>query len=112
MLLRIHDNPDADLDELAGRLHLPPASLTPLISALAERGLVTPQAPGDGGTPAPAGAIALTSAGAAAASSLVTARRDALRDFVQDWDPDDHAELAQLVTRLARDLIQEPAPVS
>ncbi len=112
MLLRIHDNPDADADELARRLHLPRASLAPLISALAERGLVTPQAPGDGRTPVPAGTIGLTSAGDAAASSLVTARRDALRDFVQDWDPDDHAELAQLVTRLARYLIQEPAPVS
>jgi EmrB/QacA subfamily drug resistance transporter len=49
--------------------------------------------------------------GEAAATQLVTARRDALSDLVQDWDPEHHAELAAMLTRLARYLAEGPAPV-
>ena len=49
--------------------------------------------------------------GQAAANRLVTARRDALSDLVQDWNPEQHAELAAMLTRLARYLAEGPAPV-
>ncbi len=57
------------------------------------------------------GHVNLTDEGQAAASRLVTARRDALSDLVQDWDPEQHAELAAMLTRLARYLAEGPAPV-
>ena len=41
----------------------------------------------------------------------MTARRDALADLVQDWNPEQHAELAAMLTRLARYLAEGPAPV-
>ena len=57
------------------------------------------------------GRVNLTDEGEAAATRLVTARRDALSELVQDWNPEQHAELAQLLTRLARHVAEGPAPV-
>ena len=65
-----------------------------------------------GGPPTDAnGRVTLTAEGQAAAERLVTARRDALSDLVKDWDPEHHAELAAMLTRLARQLAEGPAPV-
>jgi DNA-binding MarR family transcriptional regulator len=75
-----------------------------LLDGLAERGLATPL----DGTP---GTVHLTSQGEAAVASLVTARQTALAELIKDWNPEQHAELAQLLTRLARSLAEEPAPV-
>ena len=82
-----------------------------LLSNLAGRGLVTsangavrpgagvPDATGVPGGPAIGGDghVNLTDEGEAAAARLVTARRDALSDLVQDWDPEHHAELAAML---------------
>jgi hypothetical protein len=57
------------------------------------------------------GAVTLTAAGEAAAERLVTARHDAVADLVQDWNPEQHAELAALLRKLARHLAEGPAPV-
>jgi hypothetical protein len=57
------------------------------------------------------GAVTLTAAGEAAAGRLVTARHDAVADLVQDWNPEQHAELAALLRKLARHLGEGPAPV-
>jgi hypothetical protein len=42
----------------------------------------------------------------------VTARHDAVADLVQDWNPEQHAELAALLQKLARHLAEGPAPVT
>ncbi len=57
------------------------------------------------------GAVTLTAAGEAAAERLVRARHDAVADLVQDWNPEQHAELAALLRKLARHLAEGPAPV-
>ena len=125
MLLRIHEHPEDDVAARSERLGLPEDTVRLLLSNLAGRGLVTsangalrPGAgvPGATGVPAgPAiggdGPVNLTDEGKAAATQLVTARRDALSDLVQDWDPEHHAELAAMLTRLARHLAEGPAPV-
>jgi EmrB/QacA subfamily drug resistance transporter len=120
MLFRIYDHPGEDLGARVRRLHRPAEVIQPLLDGLAERGLATPldgaPAPGaapDGTAPgaAPDGAVRLTSQGEAAVASLVTARQTALAELTQDWNPEQHAELAQLLTRLARSLAEEPAPV-
>jgi EmrB/QacA subfamily drug resistance transporter len=105
MLLRIHDHPGQDVGAYASRLKLPPETIRHLVSGLAQRGLATSV----NGT-APAETVQLTSSGDAAAASLITARREALAELVKDWDPEQHAELAQFLTRLARRLAEEPAP--
>jgi EmrB/QacA subfamily drug resistance transporter len=110
MLLRVHHHPGEDVDACARRLNLPADSIRQLLGTLADRGLATPVNGAAGQPAAPAGAVHLTSRGEAAAASLVTARRNALADLVKDWDPEHHAELAQLLTRLAHHLADEPAP--
>ncbi len=56
------------------------------------------------------GRVQLTERGEATASRLITARRDALSELVRDWEPEKNAELAQLLTRLARYLSEGRAP--
>ena len=125
MLLRIHEHPEDDVAARSERLRLPEDAVRLLLSNLASRGLVTqaggagrpgagvPDATGVPGVPAVGldGRVNLTDEGEAAATRLVTARRDALSELVQDWNPEQHAELAQLLTRLARHVAEGPAPV-
>ena len=125
MLLRVHEHPEDDVAARSERLGLPEDTVRLLLSNLASRGLVTlangaarpgagvPGATGVPGGPAvdADGHVSLTDQGETAATRLVTARRDALSDLVKDWNPEQHAELAQLLTRLARHLAEGPAPV-
>ena len=57
------------------------------------------------------GPVTLTPAGEEAAQGLITARHDAVADLVQDWNPEQHAELAALLQKLARHLAEGPAPL-
>jgi hypothetical protein len=110
MLFRIYDHPDEDLDARARRLHRPAEVILPLLDGLAERGLAAPLDGASGPGAPPDGTVHLTSQGQAAVASLVTARQTALAELIEDWNPEQHAELAQLLTRLARSLAEEPAP--
>jgi EmrB/QacA subfamily drug resistance transporter len=124
MLLRVHEHPGDDVPALSQRLELPEDTVRLLLGNLIGRGLVTsaPPAraaagvPGETGVPGGPpvgldGAVTLTAAGEAAAGRLVTARHDAVADLVQDWNPEQHAELAALLRKLARHLGEGPAPV-
>ena len=125
MLLRIQEHPEDDVAARSERLQLPEDTVRLLLGNLESRGLITsangaarpaagvPDATGVPGGPAIGvnGHVNLTDEGQAAASRLVTARRDALSDLVQDWNPEQHAELAAMLTRLARYLAEGPAPV-
>jgi EmrB/QacA subfamily drug resistance transporter len=46
--------------------------------------------------------LKLTAAGQAAADRLFAARQEGLRDLLADWSPEQHAELADLLSRLSR----------
>ena len=123
MLLRIHEHPEDDVAARSERLGLPEDTVRLLLGNLASRGLVTsangaarpgagvPGATGVPGGPAVGvdGRVNVTDEGETATTRLVTARRDALGDLVKDWNPEQHAELAQLLTRLARYLAEGPA---
>ncbi|QFU96760.1 Azole resistance protein [Luteimicrobium xylanilyticum] len=52
----------------------------------------------------PPGTVALTDAGQAAADALDAARRDSLAELLDGWDPEQHAELAAMLSTLARAL--------
>jgi hypothetical protein len=128
LLLRIHEHPEDDVAARSERLELPADTIRLLLANLAGRGLVTwadgavearpsegvPGATGvPGGPPAGVdGPVTLTVSGQAAAERLVTARHDALADLVQDWNPEQHAELAALLQKLARYLAEGPSPVT
>jgi hypothetical protein len=140
MLLRVHEHPEDDVQALSRRLELPEDTIRLLLGNLIGRGLATsaswPSGSGSGpgsveGHPRPRpaagvpgetgvpggppvgldGPVTLTPAGSAAADRLVRARHDAVADLVQDWNPEQHAELAALLRKLARHLAEGPMPV-
>jgi len=55
------------------------------------------------------GVLELTPDGAAAADRLFSAGRDGLARLLSDWSPERHAELAQMLDKLSRALLGEPA---
>jgi hypothetical protein len=61
----------------------------------------------DGLVVADNGSRALTPAGDEALAKLVAARRERLCEHLEGWSPDQHDELARVLTRLARDLVGE-----
>jgi hypothetical protein len=89
--------PDAPaLTELRALPRVDPARFDAARAELAAAGLLD-----DAGAPTPAGH--------AMRDQLVAARTDGLRALVADWDPDEHAELAPLLRRLAEELAEPPA---
>jgi DNA-binding MarR family transcriptional regulator len=54
-------------------------------------------------------ALELTPAGQAAADRLFAARRDGLRELLADWSPEQHAELADLLSKLSRAVLGNTA---
>jgi EmrB/QacA subfamily drug resistance transporter len=133
VLLRIEDRPDEDVDARCRRLHLPPDVVQRHLDHLVAHGLAAPPSgpsrpagpsgPSGSSGPAPPerpdglrpalnGSVRLTARGEDAVARLVTARRAALAELVKDWEPEMHAELAQLLTRLARQFTEERAPAT
>jgi EmrB/QacA subfamily drug resistance transporter len=55
------------------------------------------------------GLIALTEPGSVAAGRLFEARRQGLERLVACWSPEQHADLAQMVDKVSRELLGEPA---
>jgi hypothetical protein len=78
------------------RLRLPDDELRPLAEELRAASLVEPA-----GTE-------LTAAGRAAADALTEARCDEIRAVLADWQPDQHAEVLELIQRFARTLGKAP----
>jgi DNA-binding MarR family transcriptional regulator len=96
LLLRL-DEQDARTDaELITRLRPPVEELLPLLDDLRARSLVDPSAP------------RLTAEGSAAAARLTKARCDEIQTLLEDWQPEQHAEVLQLVNRFARSLSSSP----
>jgi EmrB/QacA subfamily drug resistance transporter len=125
MLLRVHEHPGDDVPALSQRLELPEDTIRLLLGNLIGRGLVSSASParpaagvpGETGVPGGPpvgldGAVTLTASGEAAAERLVGARHDAVADLVADWNPEQHAELAALLRKLARHLAEGPAPAA
>ncbi|HEX3488413.1 MAG TPA: MDR family MFS transporter [Streptosporangiaceae bacterium] len=55
------------------------------------------------------GTLELTTAGNAAADQVFEARRQGLEQMLAGWSPEQHADLASMLTRLSRDLLGEDA---
>jgi EmrB/QacA subfamily drug resistance transporter len=92
LLLRLHDGGGATPG-------LPDLQLDPLLDGLRARSLVTPDS------------AQLTTAGQAAAEGLIQARCAAVHEVLEDWSPDEHPEVLQLIDRFARSLGASPPAV-
>jgi len=102
LLSRLGERVPVTGPELAAQLRVDPRELTETLGRLRGRAYVRDE---DGGR------IGLTVEGAESYERLVAVRRDGLRELLDGWEPEQHAELQQLVDRLGRDLVREmPAP--
>jgi DNA-binding MarR family transcriptional regulator len=94
-LVRISEG--LDPIELAERHDVPMDRVLGGIERLESDGLVERREQG--------GPLALTPAGVAVLDRLVAARRERLCEHLEGWSPEQHDELARVLTRLARDLV-------
>ncbi|MEA2219842.1 MAG: hypothetical protein QOJ35_2468 [Solirubrobacteraceae bacterium] len=97
MLARVDDDPAVSAAALARRHAVEPRILHDALTQLVQRGLVAP-------LPDEHDTHALTPAGRAILGQLVAARRERLSGYLAGWSPEQHDELATLLTRMARDL--------
>ena len=79
------------------RTAVDPARVAARIGELRELGYV--EGPGE--------AVVLTAAGRDALERLVAARRERLAELLDGWSPEREAELAALLTRMARDIVAD-----
>jgi EmrB/QacA subfamily drug resistance transporter len=95
LLGRLDEQPGADPAELAERFALPVDRIEHAAALLEEHGYVRAGVP--------------TDAGREALDRIRAARRERLAEHLNGWSPDQHAELADLLRRLAREPPPEPA---
>jgi DNA-binding MarR family transcriptional regulator len=101
LLARIADHRGVTSADLAERIGTSTAKLTPSLDQLASHELVSIE-PGTH-------AITLTPDGQSALERLRRAREDALRELLDDWAPEQEAELDDRLKTLARDCIDQDA---
>jgi EmrB/QacA subfamily drug resistance transporter len=99
LIVRLHDDPDADIPQLCQDFDLPLELGERALQELQERGMVV--IGGDHRT--------VTPAGEDAAEKLIAERRASLARVCDGWAPDDNPELAALLTHLAQDLARVPS---
>ena len=101
LLLRLDDQPPFTAEETAARFDLPVARITPLLTELANEGLI--QQAGE-----PPGTFVLSEAGIAAATTIHDARRRQLEQFLEGWQPEQQPEVLQLLERFTQSLRSKP----
>jgi EmrB/QacA subfamily drug resistance transporter len=94
LLVCVDHGAEGPAPELAGRLHVDPVRVSAALSELERRELLARDDGWYGATPA----------GEEIVERVVQARRQRLTDVLADWSPAEHADLADVVDRLARDL--------
>src|SRR2546421_3183808 len=100
LLFRLQDQTSLSQESLAQRFHVPADRLTPSIESLLQKKLVTLTAQaGD--------QLQLTAAGQQTLDRLTTASHDSLAELLDGWTPEQEAELATLLRRVAADLFSE-----
>jgi EmrB/QacA subfamily drug resistance transporter len=99
VLARVREHGPVGAGELAQCYGLDRARVERRIAGLEDRGLVHPVA-GDG-------AVALSAAGRATLDRLVAARRDRLAELLDGWSAEQHAELAEMLDRLASSAVAD-----
>jgi DNA-binding MarR family transcriptional regulator len=101
LLLRLENQPRFTAAETAARFDLPEARIIPLLTELANEGLI--QQAGE-----PPGTFVLSEAGIAAATTIHDARRRQLEQFLEGWQPEQQPEVLQLLERFTQSLRSKP----
>jgi len=104
LLFRLQDQTPLSQESLAQRFHVPADRLTPSIESLLQKKLVTLTAQADGQA---GDQLQLTAAGQQTIDRLTTASHDSLAKLLDGWSPEQEAELATLLRRVAADLFSE-----
>ena len=104
LLFRLQDQTPLSQESLAQRFHVPADRLTPSIESLLQKKLVTLTAQADGQA---GDQLQLTAAGQQTLDRLTTASHDSLAELLDGWSPEQEAELATLLRRVAADLFSE-----
>ena len=97
LLLRVDRVDGVTAEELAGRYKLQADAVSTLLSDLDAHGLVE-------GEPR----VRLTERGQDAVQRMADARQEALQRFLEEWQPEQHPEVLQLLERFARSLRATP----
>jgi len=99
LLYRLGEHPQASPNELGRRVHIPADRIAVELNRLAEARLLTPALSGHDHVPT------LTLRGQQTLDKLLAARRERLAELLAGWHPDQHADLIELTTRLARNIL-------
>jgi EmrB/QacA subfamily drug resistance transporter len=102
LLVRLSEDPHLDLAEVAQRFDVPLDVTEKALAELKERGMVIAAGSPDG-TPT----TTVTAGGRDAVEKLVAARRASLCRLLDGWSPDQHVDVAHMLTRLASELVGE-----
>ena len=105
LIVRLHEDPAADIPALCRDFDLPVEVGERALAELTVAGLVTVTTSADGAPPV----RAVTPEGEEIAQRLVAERRASLARLCEGWSPEQNADLAGLLTRLAHELVQEPS---
>jgi EmrB/QacA subfamily drug resistance transporter len=105
-LARVAQDPRLEPGALARSRNLEPALVEDAIAELTGAGLLSGAG---GGSQAGRAGLSLTPTGESILQRLVAARREGLEEYLKGWSPQQHHELAALLSRLADDLTH-PAP--
>ena len=100
LIVRLNETPQADIAALCRSFDIPERVGSTALEELQEHDLVLVSA---------AGQRELTPAGEETVAKLVAERRASLARRCEGWDPEENAELAGLLTRLAHELVREPS---
>jgi EmrB/QacA subfamily drug resistance transporter len=113
LLMRLSEDPRTDLADVSRRFDVPLPVAEKGLEELEGQGMVvrappeavaaSPAPPGPDGTPV----RNLTPAGDAAVAKLIAERRARLATLLEGWSPDQHHDVAELLTRLATELAAE-----
>ena len=101
VLVRLHFDPHADLDALSAEWGIPVDVAHSARDSLDDRGLLVH---GDDGGLSP------TEEGQQMVERLVAERRASLSRLLEGWAPEQQPELVGFLTRLANELVRNPAP--
>ncbi|HTW12523.1 MAG TPA: MarR family winged helix-turn-helix transcriptional regulator, partial [Solirubrobacteraceae bacterium] len=103
LLARAHREPQTSMEQLCEAYDVPLARGQHALQELIDRGMLVPA--GESGGPP----YELTDRGRDAAERLIAERQATMNRLLAGWDPEKHAQLEALLTRLADELGHTPA---
>jgi len=111
LLARLSEHGPVDLEGLACRAHVEVSALAHARDGLLERQLIA-SCPEDAFAFEPTSAYQLTSEGHATLERLRVTGEQRLADLLEDWQPEQHPDLARLIATLARDFFIDSSALS